>query len=59
MQKVNLALNKVLRDPAIAADLAAKGVDVRPDTADALTRTVSQDLAFWGELITATGVQFD
>jgi len=59
VQKMNLALNKVLRDPAIAADLAAKGVDVRPDSADALTRTVSQDLAFWGELITATGVQFD
>ena len=40
---MNLALNTVLRDPAIAADLAAKGVDVRPDTADALTRTVSHD----------------
>lgn len=59
VQKMNLALNTVLRDPAIAADLAAKGVDVRPDTADALTRTVSHDLAFWGELITTLGVQFD
>jgi hypothetical protein len=49
----------VLRDPAIAADLAAKGVDVRPGTAEALTQTVTHDLAFWGDLITTTGVQFD
>ncbi|MGV2863766.1 Bug family tripartite tricarboxylate transporter substrate binding protein [Achromobacter sp. ESBL13] len=59
VQKMNVALNAVLRDPAIAADLAAKGVDVRPDTAEALTQTVSHDLAFWGKLITTTGVQFD
>lgn len=59
VQKMNLALNTVLRDPAIAADLAAKGVDVHPDTADALAHTVSHDLAFWGELITTLGVQFD
>ncbi len=59
VQKMNLALNTVLRDPAIAADLAAKGVDIRPDTAQALTDTVSHDLAFWGELITTIGVQFD
>ncbi|WP_343738321.1 tripartite tricarboxylate transporter substrate-binding protein [Achromobacter sp.] len=59
VEKMNLALNTVLRDPAIAADLAAKGVDVKPGTAEALTQTVSQDLAFWGDLITKTGVQFD
>lgn len=59
VEKMNLALNTVLRDPAIAADLAAKGVDVRPDTAQALTDTVTHDLAFWGELITHIGVQFD
>jgi len=59
VQKMNLALNAALRDPAIAADLAAKGVDVRPDTPEAMTRTVSQDLAFWSDLITTTGVQFD
>lgn len=59
VEKMNLALNKVLRDPAIAADLAAKGVDVRPDTARALTDTVTHDLAFWGDLITHIGVQFD
>lgn len=59
VQKMNLALNTVLRDPAIAADLAAKGVDVRPDTAQALTDTVTHDLAFWGDLITSLGVQFD
>ena len=59
VHKMNAALNAVLRDPAIAADLAAKGVDVRPDTADALTQAVSHDLAFWGDLITPTGVQFD
>lgn len=59
VEKMNLALNQVLRDPAIAADLAAKGVDVRPDTAQALTDTVTHDLAFWGDLITHIGVQFD
>lgn len=59
VERMNGALNAALRDPAIAADLAAKGVDVRPDTADALTRSVAQDLAFWGELIKKNGVQFD
>lgn len=59
VQKMNAALNAALRDPAVAADLAAKGVDVRPGTSEALTRAVSEDLAFWGDLITKTGVQFD
>lgn len=59
VERMNQALNTALRDPAIAADLTAKGVDVKPDTAQALTRTVTQDLAFWGELITKVGVQFD
>ncbi|SAI69599.1 lipoprotein [Bordetella ansorpii] len=59
VRKMNTALNTVLRDPAIAAELAAKGVDVRPDTAQALTQAVSHDLAFWGDLIKTTGVQFD
>ncbi|ALM86090.1 tripartite tricarboxylate transporter substrate binding protein [Bordetella sp. N] len=57
--KMNAALNTTLRDPAIAADLASKGVDVRPDSADALTQAVSHDIAFWGELIKNIGVQFD
>lgn len=57
--RMNEALNKALREPAIAADLAAKGVDVRPDTSAALTQAVTHDLAFWGDLITKVGVQLD
>lgn len=57
--RMNGALNAALRDPAVAADLAAKGVDVRPDTAAALTDSVTKDLAFWGTLIKQNGVQFD
>lgn len=59
LQRLNQALNTALRDPAIAADLAAKGVDVRPDTSEALTQAVNHDLAFWGDLITKVGVQLD
>jgi tripartite-type tricarboxylate transporter receptor subunit TctC len=59
VQKMNAALNAALRDPAVASDLAAKGVDGRPGTSEALTQAVSHDLAFWGDLITKTGVQFD
>ncbi|CAB3663347.1 hypothetical protein LMG3458_00707 [Achromobacter deleyi] len=59
VERMNQALNAALRDPAVAADLAAKGVDVKPGTPQALTGAVTQDLAFWRDLITTVGVQFD
>ncbi|WP_427183352.1 Bug family tripartite tricarboxylate transporter substrate binding protein [Bordetella bronchialis] len=57
--RMNAALNAALRDAGVAADLAAKGVDVRPDTPRALSETVVHDTAFWGKLIVSTGVRFD
>lgn len=57
--RANAVLNAVLRDPAVAADLASKGVDVRPDTPQALADAVAKDTAFWGKLVTSIGVQLD
>lgn len=57
--RANTVLNAVLRDPAVAADLASKGVDVRPDTPHALADAVVNDTAFWGKLVTSIGVQLD
>ncbi|ARP83920.1 hypothetical protein CAL12_25970 [Bordetella genomosp. 8] len=57
--RMNAALNEVLRDPAVAADLASKGVDVRPDTPAALGQAVARDTPFWGDIVRAVGAQLD
>ncbi|OZI20766.1 hypothetical protein CAL26_25160 [Bordetella genomosp. 9] len=57
--RMNAALNEVLRDPALAADLASKGVDVRPDTPAALGQAVARDTPFWGDIVRAVGARLD
>lgn len=57
--RMNAALNAALKDPAIAADLASKGVDVRPDTPDALAKAVAHDTPFWGDIVRSVGAQLD
>ncbi|WP_076998370.1 tripartite tricarboxylate transporter substrate binding protein [Variovorax sp. KK3] len=59
VQKVNAALNKVLSDRAVAADLATKGVNVQPGTAAALQATVEKDIPYWGKIAQAVGATVD
>lgn len=57
--RMNGALDAVLRNPAVAADLASKGVDVRPDTPEALARAVAHDTPYWGDIARSVGAQLD
>jgi len=57
--RLNTVLNAALKDPAVAADLASKGVDVRPDTPEALTQAVEHDTPFWGDVVRSVGAQLD
>ncbi|CAM3386962.1 Tripartite tricarboxylate transporter substrate binding protein [Bordetella sputigena] len=57
--RMNAALNEVLKDPAVAADLASKGVDVHPDTPAALSQAVTRDTPFWGNIVRSVGAQLD
>ena len=53
--KFNGALNKVLSDKTVIADLAAKGVTARADTPAALQATVTKDIPYWGAIAKSVG----
>ncbi|OUL98258.1 Bug family tripartite tricarboxylate transporter substrate binding protein [Variovorax sp. JS1663] len=59
VQKFNTALNKVLADRAVAADLAAKGVNARPGPAAALQAAVAKDVPYWGKIAQSVGATVD
>jgi tripartite-type tricarboxylate transporter receptor subunit TctC len=59
VERMNAALNGALRDPAVVADLAQKGVDVHPDTPAALEQAVARDAPFWGNIVRSVGAQLD
>jgi tripartite-type tricarboxylate transporter receptor subunit TctC len=59
VQKFNAALNKVLADRAVAADLASKGVNARPGPAAALQAAVAKDIPYWGKVAESVGASID
>lgn len=59
VQKFNDALNKVLTDRAVAADLASKGVNARPGPAADLQAAVAKDIPYWGQIARAVGATID
>jgi tripartite-type tricarboxylate transporter receptor subunit TctC len=59
VQKFNEALNKVLTDRAVAADLASKGVNARPGPAADLQAAVARDIPYWGQIARAVGATVD
>lgn len=56
VERFNRALNAVLADRAVSADLAAKGVNTTPGTPEAMQRAVAHDIPFWGGIARAAGV---
>lgn len=52
----NRALNEVLADRVVAADLAAKGLKAAPGTPQAMRQAVARDMPFWGDIARAAGV---
>ncbi|CAN7630075.1 tripartite tricarboxylate transporter substrate-binding protein [Pseudorhodoferax sp. LjRoot39] len=54
--RFNLVLNKVLTDRALAADLAAKGINAAPGTPQAMQQAVARDTPFWGAIARDAGV---
>jgi tripartite-type tricarboxylate transporter receptor subunit TctC len=59
VQRFNQALNKVLSDPAVSADFAAKGIEARPGTPADLQAAVTADIPYWGRIAKAVGAKVD
>jgi tripartite-type tricarboxylate transporter receptor subunit TctC len=59
VEKFSVALRRALEDPAVSADLAAKGVTVQPGSAQALADRVAHDVPFWGEIAQSVGAVVD
>jgi tripartite-type tricarboxylate transporter receptor subunit TctC len=53
--RFNQALNQVLTDRALAADLAAKGINAAPGTPQAMQQAVARDTPFWGAIARTAG----
>jgi tripartite-type tricarboxylate transporter receptor subunit TctC len=59
VERFNGALNKVLSDRAVSADLASKGVNARPGSPADLRNAVRQDIEAWGRIAKAVGASVD
>nr|WP_315592109.1 tripartite tricarboxylate transporter substrate-binding protein [uncultured Cupriavidus sp.] len=59
VDRFNAALNKVLTDKAVVADLAAKGVTAHADTPAALQTTVLKDIPYWGAVAKSVGATIE
>lgn len=59
VDRFNAALNKVLADRGVAADLAAKGVNVQPGAPQQLRAAVVRDVQAWGKIVKAVGATLD
>jgi tripartite-type tricarboxylate transporter receptor subunit TctC len=59
VDKFNAALNKVLSDRTVSADLAAKGINVRPGAPQELQAAVIRDIQAWGQVAKAVGATLD
>lgn len=59
VEKFNTALNKVLADRTVSADLASKGVNARPGPARDLQAAVAADIQAWGQVAKAVGATLD
>ena len=59
VDRFNAALNKVLGDRSVAADLASKGINARPDTPAALRAVAATDIQYWGRIAKSVGATVD
>nr|WP_256228306.1 tripartite tricarboxylate transporter substrate binding protein [Variovorax sp. YR750] len=59
VQRFNQALNKVLSDRAVSADLATRGINARPGTPAELQAAVAADIPYWGQIAKAVGAKID
>ena len=59
VEKFNAALNRVLADRSVAADLASKGINARPGPAAALQAAVAKDIPYWARIAGSVGATVD
>ncbi len=59
IERFNTALNKVLADRAVSADLAAKGINASPGTPASLQAAVAKDIQYWGRIAKSVGAAVD
>ncbi len=59
VQRLNAALVKVLRDPALVERFTALGAEVRPSTSDELGSFIREDLARWRKVVQQAGIKVE
>jgi tripartite-type tricarboxylate transporter receptor subunit TctC len=59
VERFNQALNTVLSDRAVGAELAALGLNAATGTPDALKAAVARDTIYWGRIAKAVGARVD
>lgn len=59
VDRFNAALNKVLLDRTVSADLASKGINARPGTPQDLQAAVARDVRYWGAVAKVVGATLD
>lgn len=56
IDRLNGALNEVLRDPEVVERFESHGAQAEPGTADALTQRMQRDLERWRKVVTEAGI---
>ena len=59
VDKFNGALNKILQDRSVAADLASKGVTATPGPSAGIQAVVEKDIQYWGKIAKSVGAKVD
>lgn len=59
VERFNKALNKVLTDRVVVADLAAKGINAHPGAPAELQAAVAADIPYWAGIAKAVGAKVD
>ncbi len=59
MTRLNTELNAVLNDPVVLDKLRAMGIDAKPGTEEQFKDDIKRDLARYGQVVKAAGIQLD
>jgi len=59
VNKLNIAINKALRDPQIKERLLLQGLDPTPSSAEEMAAYLKKEYALWGGVIAKAGIKID
>jgi tripartite-type tricarboxylate transporter receptor subunit TctC len=59
VEKINLAMNRILKEPDIVENLQKQGFEPDPGTPQALTSRIAAETAKWRALVAKTGIKIE